>query len=57
MVGGWWVLADKEAMRQHYAAMLPFLAMFGGAAVVLGLALGLAWAGRCGARWRSPWRR
>ena len=57
VVGGWWVLADKEAMRQHYAAMLPFLAMFGGAAVVLGLALGLAWAGRCGARWRSPWRR
>ena len=40
---GWWVVAevsDKEAMRPHYAAMLPFLAMFGGAAVVLGLALG-----------------
>ena len=40
---GWWVVAevsDAEAMRSHYAAMLPFLALFALAAVVLGLGLG-----------------
>jgi methyl-accepting chemotaxis protein-2 (aspartate sensor receptor) len=40
---GWWVLAevsDAEAMRPHYAAMLPFLALFAAAAAVLGLGLG-----------------
>ena len=43
-LSGWWVLAevsDTEAMRPHYAAMLPFLALFAVSAGLLGL--GLAW--------------
>ena len=41
---GWWVVAevaDGEAMAPHYAAMLPFLALFAGSAIALGV--GLAW--------------
>ncbi|MDT7836598.1 methyl-accepting chemotaxis protein [Aquabacterium sp. OR-4] len=41
---GWWLVAevsDAEAMRPHYAAMLPFVALFVSASLVLGL--GLAW--------------
>jgi methyl-accepting chemotaxis protein-2 (aspartate sensor receptor) len=41
-VSGWWVVAevaDGEAMRSHYTALLPFVALFAAAAGVLGIGL------------------
>jgi len=41
---GWWVVgevSDREAMRSHWASLLPFWLMLGGATVALGL--GLFW--------------
>jgi methyl-accepting chemotaxis protein len=41
---GWWVIgevSDREAMRSHWASLLPFWLMLGGATVALGL--GLFW--------------
>ena len=41
---GWWVVgevSDREAMRTHWASLLPFWLMLGGATVALGL--GLFW--------------
>jgi methyl-accepting chemotaxis protein-2 (aspartate sensor receptor) len=41
---GWWVVgevSDREAMRSHWASLLPFWLMLGGATVALGF--GLFW--------------
>ena len=41
---GWWVVgevSDREAMRTHWASLLPFWLLLGGATVALGL--GLFW--------------
>ena len=41
---GWWVVgevSDREAMRSHWASLLPFWLLLGGATV--GLGLGLFW--------------